>query len=120
MLVHEYDSKQRGGSEQTRERLEMKVAIDNDPRAAELSGDVEFAPDILVGTGEDGLAVSSVATKFSGEPHDALNVLAGAVSFSFVLDPAEAFACEVFNQNDIFFMGFVTGCRRLIVEADCT
>src|SRR6476469_4498514 len=96
------------------------MAIDEDLRAAEFSRDVEFAPHVLIRTGEDGLAMSSIGTKFGREPHDALNVLAGTVSFGFVLDPAEAFPCQVFNQNDVFFMGFVTGCGGLIVETDST
>src|SRR5689334_10620096 len=98
----------------------MKVAVDHDAGAAELSRDVEFAPDVLIRAGENSLAVSSIGTKFAREPHDALNVLAGAVSFCFVLEAAEAFSRQVFNQNDVFLVGFVTGCGGLIVETDST
>ena len=82
-------------------------------RAAELGGEIEFVPDILVRTGENGLTMSTIATKFAGEPHDAFNVLRGRSLFLLCPRDCGGFSRQVFNQNGVFLVGFVTGCGRL-------
>ena len=83
MAVDKHHAQQRRSSEQVRERLEVKMPIDEELSAAEGRGQFVFAPDILIRAGEHGLGVSAVAAQFGGQPDDAFDVGASAVLFRF-------------------------------------
>ena len=77
--VDQHDAQQRRGAEQMSNRFEMKMAIHEELRTRKAGGQIVFAPEVLRGAGEHGLAVGAVAAQFGRQAQDAIQIGAGAV-----------------------------------------
>ncbi len=85
MTVDQHDSQLRERAQHVRQRLEMKVAVHKKLRSGQGRGQVIFPPELLPAASEDNFGMSSVASQFSRQPYDAVQIAARAFFSSFTL-----------------------------------
>jgi hypothetical protein len=121
MAIDQHDAEAGEGSQQVGERLQVKVAVDEELSAAELRGQVVFAPEVLRRVGEYGFGMGAVAAhaeKIMGKLEDAVEIGAGGFALALTLNGTQSFAGQVFGENRFFFVSFVARRRGLKVEAE--
>src|SRR5437660_12710087 len=97
----------------------MEMPVRKKLRALQVGGKIILTPNVPRSAGEHGLGLSSMAARFARQSQDALQIGVGAVLPAFALQGALDFPRQVFDENCIFLMRLVAGCRSLKIKSEC-
>src|ERR1700722_3093238 len=130
LTIYQHDSQARQCAQQMSQRLEMKVTIHEKLRARQSRRQVKFTPDVFSRAGKDSLGMCTVASQFSRQAKDAVQVGTGEFYLRVVLPLRRDFgrrtfrlrishglAHQILDQNRIFFVRPVARRGRLKIES---